>query len=271
MVGLYALKVQQKVIYVVAVVANVTYEKHVTLRVTSDKWASFQDVPATFVSSLNGAHDLFAAEIPIKKEALQNGVEFAIVYWPQHRGEHWANNGGQNFKLNPATLSEVSLHPLSRGVSAPVFSTVPMTRIDPPTPNSESIPQSPLTGSRSLPTTLKDAMSPSTARKHNLLPLQLPSSVNNHSHLHASGLHTEPSSPIAQHTAVHVFHTVPEHLPQRVELADSVEQMALHTPLHVSPRTPERTQPVRSILKNSPSTTVSPVKEGVLSPAPAWY
>lgn len=74
-------------------VANLAYEKHVTVRWSNDKWATFQDKDATFSTSLNRESDMFEFVLPFQEE-----IEFAAPY--QVDGiEVWDNNAGGNYQF----------------------------------------------------------------------------------------------------------------------------------------------------------------------------
>lgn len=95
-------------------VANVTFEKRVTVRCTFDFWRSFVDVAAVHVTSGCPGTDLFAFEaqpdvtpsVADHPSPRRSGgrFEFAIRY--QHRAhsdtvwtESWDNNNGRNYQM----------------------------------------------------------------------------------------------------------------------------------------------------------------------------
>lgn len=95
-------------------VANVTFEKRVTVRCTFDFWRSFVDVAAVHVTSGCPGTDLFAFEaqpdvtpsVADHPSPRRSGgrFEFAIRY--QHRThsdtvwtESWDNNNGRNYQM----------------------------------------------------------------------------------------------------------------------------------------------------------------------------
>jgi len=94
-------------------VANVAFEKRITVRCTFDFWRSFVDIVAVYVTSGCPGTDLFAFEVQPDTSAIadhpwprQNGgrFEFAVRY--QYRAhsdavwmERWDNNNGRNYQM----------------------------------------------------------------------------------------------------------------------------------------------------------------------------
>ena len=76
-------------------VANLAYEKHVTVRWSNDKWATFQDKDATFSTSLNRKSDMFEFVLPFQE---QKEIEFAVRYRVDGI-EVWDNNAGGNYQF----------------------------------------------------------------------------------------------------------------------------------------------------------------------------
>ena len=72
-------------------VANMAYEKHVTVRWSADGWKTWIDTDATFHSSLSKDSDLFEFIIPS-----QTKTEFAVRYHAAGQ-EVWDNNSGWNY------------------------------------------------------------------------------------------------------------------------------------------------------------------------------
>ncbi|KAI9323212.1 putative phosphatase regulatory subunit-domain-containing protein [Dichotomocladium elegans] len=80
-------------------VANLAYEKHVMVRYTLDRWATFYDVDATFRASCVSS-DLFDFKIALSRggssarqaEELQLSLRYCVNGF-----EFWDNNHGQNY------------------------------------------------------------------------------------------------------------------------------------------------------------------------------
>ena len=83
-------------------VANLAYEKRVSVRWTVDNWGSHQDSEASYVQrgSSNGECDRFAFEITVP-ESVEAGqkIQFAVCYRPAGKEEYWDNNDGKNYSL----------------------------------------------------------------------------------------------------------------------------------------------------------------------------
>lgn len=82
-------------------VRNVGFEKSVQLRATFDSWASFTDVPCTFMNNVYSCQDTdtfaFVLELPAYV-APHNRVEFCICFQVQDQ-TFWDNNDGKNYTL----------------------------------------------------------------------------------------------------------------------------------------------------------------------------
>lgn len=84
-------------------VKNIAFDKEVFVRVSFDKWASSQDIPATFVPSgvetCTAQYDTFSFSISVSPSATKcEMIEFCVGY--KCSGvEFWDNNSGQNYKL----------------------------------------------------------------------------------------------------------------------------------------------------------------------------
>ncbi|XP_022094423.1 protein phosphatase 1 regulatory subunit 3B-like [Acanthaster planci] len=83
-------------------VKNVAFEKSVAVRVTFDKWRSFQDIPASYIQrSPSGQADRydsfsFCFNIPQNREG--ESIEFCLRY--ECRGQsYWDSKGGENYKI----------------------------------------------------------------------------------------------------------------------------------------------------------------------------
>ncbi|XP_058797898.1 protein phosphatase 1 regulatory subunit 3C-like isoform X2 [Phymastichus coffea] len=84
-------------------VKNITYDKEVTMRVTSDNWATQQDIACSYVeqpglaavqTAVRNLYDTFRFRIPLPKDSRQ--VEFCVRYQTCGQ-EFWDNNGGANY------------------------------------------------------------------------------------------------------------------------------------------------------------------------------
>ncbi|KAM9365886.1 protein phosphatase 1 regulatory subunit 3C-B-like [Pholidichthys leucotaenia] len=88
-------------------VRNVGFEKSVQVRVTFDSWASFTDVPCTFMNNVYGCQDndtfSFVVELPSYIPP-KNQVEFCICFQVQGQ-TFWDNNEGKNYILKHTSWS----------------------------------------------------------------------------------------------------------------------------------------------------------------------
>ena len=82
-------------------VANMAYEKYVTVRWSVDEWKTWIDTDATFHSSLGKDSDLFEFTIPS-----QTKTEFAVRYQAAGQ-EMWDNNSGWNYHTDLIPIFEV--------------------------------------------------------------------------------------------------------------------------------------------------------------------
>ncbi|KAF5405326.1 hypothetical protein PHET_01203 [Paragonimus heterotremus] len=87
-------------------VFNYAYEKSVTVRASFDKWLSYVDQPAKYISWTNTVtstetnYDLFSFQFTLSD--MSEEFEFAIHYrwWdPEGAGSAWDNNCGHNYVL----------------------------------------------------------------------------------------------------------------------------------------------------------------------------
>ncbi|KAG5450453.1 Protein phosphatase 1 regulatory subunit 3B [Clonorchis sinensis] len=99
--------IEPDVVFGVIRVHNYTYEKSVTVRATCDRWLTYVDQPAKYVtsydtsSSVKSKFDTFAFRFPLPDSSEE--FEFAIHYrWltPSGGGSAWDNNGGRNYIIN---------------------------------------------------------------------------------------------------------------------------------------------------------------------------
>jgi len=100
------------------VVANVAFEKRVTVRTTFDCWQSYVDSPARYIASASAIADMFSFDVivPDLSSRVRVGgpprlgsdggrsLEFAVRYQYRSHGEEawtecWDNNGGQNYRM----------------------------------------------------------------------------------------------------------------------------------------------------------------------------
>jgi len=80
-------------------VANISFEKHVFIRYTSDGWKSYLDRPAVYQASSSKAYDTFGFEIEIPmNEGDINKIEFCVCYVADGV-EYWDSNDGKNYSL----------------------------------------------------------------------------------------------------------------------------------------------------------------------------
>ena len=82
-------------------VANLAYEKYVTVCWSVDGWKTWIDTDATFHSSLTKDTDLFEFTIPS-----QTKTEFAVRYQAAEQ-EMWYNNSGWNYHIDLIPIFEV--------------------------------------------------------------------------------------------------------------------------------------------------------------------
>ena len=86
------------------IVANIAYEKRVTVRFTVDSWKTISEASAEYRNiqtelSLNG-YDLFQFAIELPDQAvLQSKILLLCVRYQVNGQEYWENNSGRNFKI----------------------------------------------------------------------------------------------------------------------------------------------------------------------------
>jgi len=78
-------------------VANIAFDKNVSIRLTDNGWKSFVDIGATFIDDARGVEDRFEFVVELANDA--NRVEFAVRY-RAGGGEYWDNNDGKNYALS---------------------------------------------------------------------------------------------------------------------------------------------------------------------------
>ena len=98
---LYGLTTNKNLFGAVAV-RNLAFHKEVKVRLTLNKWKTFQDIPCNFMQQeFRGDIDRFVFVIhllTLEHNILQKGIEFAVRYCVND-SEHWDNNGNHNYKL----------------------------------------------------------------------------------------------------------------------------------------------------------------------------
>jgi len=85
-------------------VANIAYEKHVSVRYTMNGWLTFSDVHASYVhGSSNGSTDQFRFSIALPNNfgIVGNAVEFSVKYDAGGGGDSvfWDSNYGANYRV----------------------------------------------------------------------------------------------------------------------------------------------------------------------------
>lgn len=85
-------------------VANLAYEKHVSVRYTMNGWLEYTDIPATYVhGSSNGSTDQFRFSISLPNNfgVINNAVEFSVRYEAGCGGASvfWDSNFGANYRV----------------------------------------------------------------------------------------------------------------------------------------------------------------------------
>lgn len=96
-------------IYGKAKVKNIAFEKHVKLRVTTDKWATYKDFPAVYNTQPTGSSSsaqydqfMFNFSVDISKMPEPKQVQFAVCFQAGENGsggEYWDNNDGCNYVI----------------------------------------------------------------------------------------------------------------------------------------------------------------------------
>ncbi|KAH9169675.1 putative phosphatase regulatory subunit-domain-containing protein, partial [Lactarius sanguifluus] len=83
-------------------VRNLAFEKSVSVRFTTDGWATVSEAHARYVGPAGtGDWDLFAFTIPLEAPPLQQPrtLLLAVHYAVPGTGEWWDNNGGADFRV----------------------------------------------------------------------------------------------------------------------------------------------------------------------------
>lgn len=74
---------------------NYAYQKNVVVRYTEDDWATYTDVPMSYVSSKGNNTELWTVDLSLNSSDAE-GFEYCVYY--QVNGQtYWANNFGQNY------------------------------------------------------------------------------------------------------------------------------------------------------------------------------
>uniref|UniRef100_A0A0N5B2X6 CBM21 domain-containing protein n=1 Tax=Strongyloides papillosus TaxID=174720 RepID=A0A0N5B2X6_STREA len=80
-------------------VVNLSFEKSVFLRLTTDKWKTFKDIYAKYQPSNSKIYDTFCFETEIPKdEHKDDTIEFCICYETNNQ-QFWDSNNGDNYHL----------------------------------------------------------------------------------------------------------------------------------------------------------------------------
>jgi hypothetical protein len=97
--------VKENILYISVLAKNIAYEKWITIRMTWDNWKTYQDVPATFQTTIGvstdhySGVDLFRAQFDMKQiQGNECQLEYAIRYNVLDQ-EYWDNNNQQNYKV----------------------------------------------------------------------------------------------------------------------------------------------------------------------------
>ena len=92
-------------------VRNIGYEKHVTVRYSSDDWKASHDISAEYVmQSCDGPTDRFCFTISINEDyPVGSRVQFAVRFQASG-GDFWDNNAGKNYS---AICEEIKRSPAS--------------------------------------------------------------------------------------------------------------------------------------------------------------
>ncbi|XP_065648907.1 protein phosphatase 1 regulatory subunit 3B [Hydra vulgaris] len=100
---LYGLTANKNLFGAVAV-RNLAFKKDVKIRLTLNKWKTFQDIPCKFMQQeFHGDIDRFIFVTHLLTlghdiSSNQKGIEFAVCY-SVNNDEHWDNNANHNYKL----------------------------------------------------------------------------------------------------------------------------------------------------------------------------
>ena len=86
-------------IHLDAVVKNLDYTKIVKVRYTDDNWATYQDVPLTYYSSISDTNnELWSGSISIDSSKTSS-FKFC-AYYTVNNTTYWDNNFGANYDIN---------------------------------------------------------------------------------------------------------------------------------------------------------------------------
>lgn len=101
-VALHSFRADYDVISGTVCVANIAYEKRVSVRYTFDSWESFSDVTATYVDGSNtGTTDLFrfSIQLPDSTGMKCSYVEFSLMFVAGTE-VYWDSNFGSNYRVD---------------------------------------------------------------------------------------------------------------------------------------------------------------------------
>lgn len=103
-VALHSFRADYDIISGTVCVANIAYEKRVTVRYTFDGWATYQDTAATYIVGSNtGSTDLFrfSFHLPDPSVLPCSFVEFSIMFSVNNGAEvFWDSNFGSNYRVD---------------------------------------------------------------------------------------------------------------------------------------------------------------------------
>ena len=94
---LHKCSTRQRMISGIILVKNISYEKRVFVRYTTDCWTSHNDLDAVFITNIEqGSFDRFSFTLCLPSFTCD--LEFAICYETPLQ-QYWDNNGGANYKV----------------------------------------------------------------------------------------------------------------------------------------------------------------------------
>ena len=79
-------------------VYNLTFQKEVSVKYTTDGWAAYNEISASYASKQNESFDRFEFEHYFEPSAIEKEVEFCVRY-QNPSGEFWDSNDGKNYIL----------------------------------------------------------------------------------------------------------------------------------------------------------------------------
>lgn len=107
-VQLESLTLRHPIVFLTIRVLNIAFEKSVFVRVSSDNWATFNDVPADFLpSSVDPRADRFYASISLPSFKCES-LQFAIGYICEGQ-TYWDNNSSKNYVVKVNKPADATL------------------------------------------------------------------------------------------------------------------------------------------------------------------